>query len=286
MGKTWLTLLMAILLLIVALLVVILLMVARWGPFQVPVETETKAVTETVTVGRVIDGDTSRLEDGRRVRYLGINAPEEGDPHAEEATLANRRLAEDKSVRLEFGRSRRGQHGRLLAYVFTGDTFVNETLLRQGHAHVRPPIPRQYRERLCQAQEEARAAGVGIWERSPEWGAVRVAAVHADAEGDDRQNLNDEYVVIENQSQRPVDFNGWTVSDAANHRDLFSHFTLAPKAKMTLRTGLGVPSERELFWGSRTPIWNNKGDIIFIRDTRGYLVLRHAYGNASCRTSP
>ena len=284
MEKTWLTLFMAILLLIVALLVVILLILVRWGSFQEPVETETG--TETVTVARVVDGDTGHLEGGRRVRYLGINAPEKGDPHAEEATLANRRLAEDKSVRLEFGRSRRGQHGRLLAYVFVGDTFVNEALLRQGHAHLSPPAAGKYRERLCQAQEEARAAGVGIWARSPEWGTIRIVSVRADAEGDDRQNLNGEFIVIENQSQHPVDFNGWTVLDAASHRYLFSHFTLASKAKVTLRTGLGVPSERELFWVSRTPVWNNKGDVIFIRDRQGHLVLSHAYGNTSCRTNP
>ena len=30
-------------------------------------------------VARVIDGDTILLEDGRKVRYAGINAPEEGD---------------------------------------------------------------------------------------------------------------------------------------------------------------------------------------------------------------
>ena len=284
MDKTWRTLFMAILVLIVLLLVVILLMVARWYPFQKPVEVE--PVAETVTVDRVIDGDTSYLEGGRRVRYLGINAPERGDPHAEEATLDNRRLVEGKTVRLEFGRSRQDQYDRLKAYVFAGDTFVNEALLRQGHAHFSPAAEKKYRERLCQAQEEARAAGVGIWERSPEWGAVRIVSVHADAGGDDKQNLNDEFIVIENQSQHPVDFNGWTVSDAARHRDLFSHFTLAPEAKVTLRTGLGVPSERELFWASRRPIWNNKGDIIFIRDARGSLVLSHAYGNASCRANP
>ena len=284
MGKTWLTLFMAILLLIVALLVVILLMMAGWRPFQEPVETET--VAEAVTVDRVIDGDTSHLEGGRRVRYLGINAPEKGDPHAEEATLANNRLVRGKTARLEFGRSRQGQHGRLLAYVFVGDTFVNEALLRQGHAHLSPPAAGKYREPLCQAQEEARAAGVGIWERSPEWGAITIVSVHADAAGDDRQNLNDEFIVIENQNQHPVDFNGWTVSDAARHRELFSHFALAPKAMVTLRTGLGVPSERELFWASRTPIWNNKGDIVFIRDRQGLLLLSHAYGNASCHTNP
>ncbi len=233
--------------------------------------------TETVTIFRVIDGDTCRLEDGRRVRYLGINAPEEGDPHAKEATLANRRLVGGKTVRLEFGRSRQDKYGRLLAYVFVDDTFVNETLLRQGLVHLRHPVAERYRARLQRAQDETRAAGVGIWAPAATGHSIALAFVHADAKGDDRRNLNDEFIVVENQSQHSIDLNGWTVSDAANHRYLFSNFTLAPQAKVTLRTGLGVPTERELFWGSRRPIWNNKGDTVFIRDSQGYLVLGYVY---------
>lgn len=242
--------------------------------------------TETATVQRAIDGDTSRLEDGRRLRYLGINAPEAGDPHAEEATLANNRLVGGKVVRLEFGRSRQDQYDRLLAHVFVDDTLVNESLLRQGHAYIRHPVTERYRDRLCQAQNEARAAGAGIWARGDTGGALAVVAVQADAAGDDKQNLNDEFIIIENQGQGPIDLNGWTVSDAANHRYLFANFTLMPNAQAALRTGLGVPSERELFWASRTPVWNNKGDVIFIRDRQGHLVLSHAYGNASCGTNP
>ena len=45
------------------------------------------AEAETATVLQVIDEDTCLLEDGRRVRYLGINSPEKEDPHAREATL-------------------------------------------------------------------------------------------------------------------------------------------------------------------------------------------------------
>lgn len=276
-----------------ALLSAIMIIVLAGCSFQETDETEVVTVrqvedrqTETVTVQRVIDGDTSQLRDGRDLRYLDIDAPEVGHPNGEEAKFANNRLVEGKMVRLEFGRPRQGKYDRSLAYVFVDDTFVNEALLRQGHAYLRPDAAGKYRERLCQAQEEALAAGVGIWERSPEWETIRIVSVHANAAGHDRQNLNDEFIVIENQSQRPVDFNGWSVSDPANHRYLFSHFTLAPKAQVTLRTGLGVPSERELFWASRTPVWNNKGDAIFIRDRQGHLVLSHAYGDASCRTNP
>lgn len=233
------------------------------------------AHAETVTVLQVIDGDTVRLEDGRRVRYLGINSPEKGAPHAEEATRANNILVGGKTVRLEsVGQDR---HKRLLAYVFVGDTFVNEELVRQGHAHFRPSIRKCYRQRLLKAQYEARSAGLGLWAQVT-GRTLAVVNVHADAEGKEHDNLNDEFIVIENQGQTPLDLTGWTVSDASS-RDpyLFPHFTLPAKAQVTLRTGYGKNTEDDLFWGSRRPVWNNRGDTVFIRDAEGHLVLSHIY---------
>ncbi len=76
------------------------------------------AQRNTFTVARVIDGDTCVLENEERVRYLGINAPEEGDPYFEEATQANSDLVAGKVVRLEPQDPSRDTQGRLLAYVF------------------------------------------------------------------------------------------------------------------------------------------------------------------------
>jgi micrococcal nuclease len=277
----------------VARFAVVLIIVLGGCSFQGAIETETVTVspndtgihrvtekapeTETIAVLQVIDGDTCRLEDGRYVRYLGIDAPEEGDPRAKEARLANNRLVGGKTVRLEFGRSRQDKYDRLLAYVFVDDTFVNEILLRQGLVHLRHPVAERYRARLQRAQDEARAAGVGIWAPAATGRSIALAFVHEDAHGDDRRNLNDEFIVIENQGQHPIDLTGWTVSDAADHRYLFPNFALASKAQVTLRTGLGRNTERELFWGRRNSVWNNNGDTVFIRDSQGYLVLSYVY---------
>jgi len=106
---------------------------------------------------------------------------------------------------------------------------------------------------------------------------IAISLVHADPEGDDSQNLNDEFIVIENQGSSPIDFTGWTVLDESNHRYLFPNFTLPAKAKVTLRTGLGKNSKNEIFWGSRRPIWNNDGDTIFIKDAQGNLILSYVY---------
>jgi len=231
---------------------------------------------DTATVLRVIDGDTCLLEDGRQIRYLGIDAPENGDFLFEEAVQANNRLVGGKEIRLELGSSQKDKGGRFLAYVSVDDVFVNLELVRQGYAHIQRPLGAKYRDVFLKAQEEARAARRGIWEKMKESGIV-AALVHFNAEGNDWQNLNDEYIVIENQADEPVDLTGWMVCDEANHRYLFPKFVLSGKASVTLRTGLGRNAEDELFWGSGSPVWNNDGDTIFIRDSEGNLVLSYVY---------
>jgi len=231
---------------------------------------------DAATVLQVLDGDTCQLDDNRRVRYLGIDAPEKGDPGAEEATQANNTLVGGKKIRLELGKPGRDRDGRLLAYVFVGKTFVNEELLRQGHAYVRRPIAAKYRAKLLSTQEEARQAGRGIWAGLTNH-QIAISSVHAKAEQGGRNNLNDEYIVIENRGEKPINLTGWTVSDESHHRYLFPKFTLLGGGKVALRTGLGKNSDTELFWGSRSVVWNDVVDTIFIRDADGKLVLSHVY---------
>ena len=234
------------------------------------------AQRNTFTVVRVIDGDTCVLENEERVRYRGINAPEEGDPYFNEATQANSDLVTGKVVRLEPKDPSRDTQGRLLAYVFVNNLFVNEELIRQGYAHVQRPLRAEYRDRLLTAQKAAWQEALGIWARAAGRN-VAIAEIHPDAEGKDRENLCDEYIVIENREDAPLDLTGWTVSDEANHRYLFPSFVLEAKTAVTLRTGVGRNTESEIFWGSRGPIWNNDGDTIFMRDSEGQLALSLIY---------
>lgn len=234
------------------------------------------AQAETVNITRVIDGDTCILQNGERVRYYGINAPEKGDPQFNEATQANNKLVTGKEVRLEPQNPSRDKEDRLLAYVFIDGIFVNEELLRLGCAHIQRPLAAKYRDRLLKAQEAAREEGLGIWAKAAEQGVV-ITKAHADAEGNERDNLCDEYIVIENRKDVPVDLTGWIVYDEAHHRYLFPNFILKAKEAVTLRTCLGKNSQNELFWGSRSPIWNNEGDTVFIRDSQGQLVLSYIY---------
>ena len=146
-------------------------------------------------VRHVVDGDTLELENGEKVRYIGIDTPEERrkeggrwvrdpEPYAEEAARENRRLVEGKTVRLEFDREKRDKYGRLLAYVYvkigffgnagydgevlldSHEIFVNAYLIQQGLAKplVIPPNTR-YAKRFKKLALLAKQKGLGLYAR-------------------------------------------------------------------------------------------------------------------------
>jgi hypothetical protein len=90
----------------------------------------------TFEVKRVVDGDTIVLADGRRVRYLGINTPERGEPFWREARDYNERKVRGKLITLEFGQVKEDTYGRTLAYCSVGGEMVNAQLLKAGLAHL------------------------------------------------------------------------------------------------------------------------------------------------------
>ncbi len=108
--------------------------------------------------------------------------------------------------------------------------------------------------------------------------ALELVTIHADAEGDESENLNDEYVVFENTGTESVDLSGWELADAADHTYTFPEETvLAPGEQITIYTGSGTDTEAELYWGQSTPVWNNAGDTVTLRDDSGAVVIEETY---------
>ncbi|MXR21233.1 lamin tail domain-containing protein [Halobacterium bonnevillei] len=108
--------------------------------------------------------------------------------------------------------------------------------------------------------------------------ALSVVEVHADAAGNDNENLDDEYVVFENAGDRSLDLGGWTVADEAGHTYTFpAGFSLGAGARVTLYTGAGADTATSLYWGAGSAVWNNGGDTVVVRTEDGSEVLREAY---------
>ncbi|WP_134670884.1 lamin tail domain-containing protein [Halorussus marinus] len=111
-------------------------------------------------------------------------------------------------------------------------------------------------------------------------GALEVAEVHADARGNDHENLDDEYVVFRNAGDRTLDLSGWTVGDEADHAYEFPADTeLGPGETLTLHTGSGTDADGHSYWGADTAVWNNGGDTVFVRTPEGELVTEEAYAS-------
>jgi micrococcal nuclease len=123
-----------------------------------------------VYVAEVIDGDTFKLQDGTRVRLLGIDTPEKGECYYEEARDELKKLIGSKVVRADKDISDKDKYDRLLRYVILeregeDNLFVNDYLVRQGLAIDIGIAPdNRYRDLLSSAGEEAKRERRGIWE--------------------------------------------------------------------------------------------------------------------------
>ncbi len=114
----------------------------------------------------VIDGDTVVIDTGERVRYIGMDTPEAGEPFYEEARERNRALVGGKKVRLVFcDAERRDKYGRLLAWVYSDGVFVNKRLVEEGLARKFPvpPCGRFRYGEFKKAEDLARARKLGLW---------------------------------------------------------------------------------------------------------------------------
>ena len=130
--------------------------------------------TTSVRVTRVIDGDTVEVEDGRRIRLLGIDAPEigyNGDPSEKGAAASQewlRQRIKGASVQLRYGPERLDRYGRTLAWIFMpGGELINKELLEAGQARLltRFGLPADLSPELYQATATARVQRRGIWSK-------------------------------------------------------------------------------------------------------------------------
>ena len=124
-------------------------------------------------VVEVTDGDTIVVRLAGRatedVRYIGIDTPESNpdvplECFGHEASDANEELVGGETVRLRFGPERRDRYGRLLAYVYLGELFVNAELVERGFARSLTISPNdQFAPLMRELEEAAGRQGIGLW---------------------------------------------------------------------------------------------------------------------------
>jgi len=156
--------------------------IASKSALTTPVQPEVKSSSSVVQslpsrgpfrVTRVLDGDTLELDNGERVRLIGVDAPETHHPEipvqrfGEEATEFLKRFAEGFECTLEYEPNNiRDQYGRLLAYVFVGDRLANAEIIRRGYAYAYTRFPFRRQAEFIMLEREAREKQYGLWHLS------------------------------------------------------------------------------------------------------------------------
>lgn len=122
------------------------------------------AKSDTATVLKILDGDTYVLSGDRRVRLLGIDTPEKGEPFSETAKNFADSLLNGAHITIEFDKTQKDKYGRLLGYVRFQDYFVNKMMIERGLARLYLfQGTKRYNADLIAAQKNARERKIGIW---------------------------------------------------------------------------------------------------------------------------
>jgi len=127
-----------------------------------------KNIREQNRVADVVDGDTFQLASGKRVRLLGVDAPEYdrcGGPEAKEKLSS---LIKDKVVDLK--EEHQEAYGRSLALVYQNGRFVNQEIMRDGLG-VPDYQKSSQRDILTRTYHQARDSKKGIFSLCKETGS-------------------------------------------------------------------------------------------------------------------
>ena len=134
-------------------------------------------IDESVRVNYVYDGDTLQLEDGRKVRLMGIDTPEVFTRHGKiapdvkasgeqaKAALQQQLSLVNQRISLAYGPQRFDRYKRTLAHAFLPDgKNIQAWLISQGYAiaFTTPPNDKMsdcYRQQELEARQQER----GIW---------------------------------------------------------------------------------------------------------------------------
>ena len=239
----------------------------------------------SATVAAVYDGDTLTLNTGDKIRLRGINTPElrPAEDFGIEARDAVRDLVMNQQVQLIYGNppgQNRDAYGRLVASVRIGDIDVATYLLERGLGHLFIfPSEAIDIEVMKTAQNTAKSKGLGVWSTEGYGGDLHITSFHANGiYGDDRININGEYLRVCNVSSRPIELEGYSIRSNANSEGWTFPSMIVPVGNnVKIYSGRGQNQydpvkQLEIFLGNDSPVWNDCHDVATIRDRYGQVV--------------
>lgn len=235
---------------------------------------------EDLVVQNVIDGDTLTDSRGLKIRLIGINAPEKNQPNFLVAKQKLEALVMGKKAQASFDVEKLDQYGRILAYLYVGDTFINSELLKSGVAildTVPPDV--SHVEELTAAQELARKNCSGMWKDlclAPS-ACIQISSIHSKTSGD----LNNQYVELKNTCDTEQNLKGYLLKDSSSSNSYtFKDVKVAEKTVFRIFSGCGADTKTSLYWECpvrKTGIWNSDTDHAYLYNSKGILISDKGY---------
>ena len=223
----------------------------------------------------IYDGDTFTLDTGDKVRLAGVNTPElkPAEDYGVEAREAAEAFLSGKELTLIYGVTERDGYGRLISWVEVDGQPLSVHLVERGLGHVFliPPSDTADQAALLAAQEAARKAKRGIWSTESYSGSFHFTSFHANAAGDDRENVNGEYLRLCNITTQPQSLDGYRITDHTGASWSLPALIVPAGHTVKIHSGQGSlqadpTSQLAIFLGSPTPIWNNQEDRATLYD--------------------
>jgi len=258
---------------------ILILCLSFWGCSASAMQS-TNAIVDRVLDGDTIDVFINGQSNLTTVRILGVQAMEENldspsvpaSCHSTEATnFLKSILKEGDSVRLESIFVASSSRGRLLRHVFkvsgVAETNIGLAMVESGHAFAQTFAGEDSYDGLyVGAHVEAMREGRRIWRDNYCGDGPSVSAdisiwLNADADGDDTQNINGEWIKLRNDGVASVNLSRWTVRDKFLNSHVFQNGTLiGPNEIFTVFVGEGTNTSKKFYLNLSQPIFGN--DIV------------------------
>jgi len=220
---------------------------------------KTESLKEKVTITRVIDGDTLELEDGRKVRLVNINSPEKGT-FGSELSFIFLKSFENRTVDIEaIGTDK---YRRTLARIYNQSIYINLEIVSLGLAS-KFLVQESELGLFSAAEEEAIKTSLGIWKKSPSYGCFK-----------SKIDKNNEIITLTNNCNS-IDVNAWLLKDESRKNYKFGSISLG---MVIIHSSEGTDNSTDLFWNSKTNIWNSDRDTLYLFDSGGNIVHHESYG--------